>query len=314
MKPLRDGGTVGVAACASPYDMRSELDRGVEWWESKGYRVKLGPHVHDRDDYVAGDARARAEDLQTLFADPEVDVVQALQGGFGSSELIPYLDFDRIAASPKPFIGYSDITSLHVAIRQRSGFPTFYGYGLIGVGDKDVTAFSRDRLVRVLRGEATGDVPRDPDDPYVRAIAPGRATGPLVGGCLWLLMQTLGTPWELETEGAILFFEDYLAPPYFVDGQLTQLRHSGKLDRLAGVVVGDMQECDYADARPVSDWRASKSIEDVLDKHLAGLGVPVLYKLPLGHGKHLASIPLGVRVTLDADARTLTVDESPFQD
>jgi muramoyltetrapeptide carboxypeptidase len=228
--------------------------------------------------------------------------------------MLPHLDFDLIAANPKPFVGYSDITSLHVPIRQRAGFPTFYGYGLIGVGDKESTAFTRDRLLRVLRGDVLGEVPRDPDDPYVRAIAPGKATGTLVGGCLWLLLQTLATPWELETDGVVLFFEDYLAPPYYVDGQLTQLRHAGKLDRVVGVVVGDMQECDYGDARPVSDWRASKSIEDVLDKHLAGLGVPVLYKLPLGHGKHLASIPLGVRVTLDADARTLTVDESPFQD
>ncbi len=312
MKPLPDGGTIGVAAPASPYDMRSELERGVEWWEQQGYRVKLAPGVHDRDDYVAGDPRRRAEDLNALFADPEVDVVQALQGGFGSSEIVPFLDFDDIARNPKPFVGYSDITSLHVAIRQRAGVPTFYGYGLVGMGDKEGTAFTRGRLLRVLRGDVTGEVPRDPDDPYVRAIAPGRVTAPLVGGCLWLLMQTLGTPWDLETDGVILFFEDYLSAPYFVDGQLTQLRHAGKLDGVAGVVVGDMEGCDYGDARAVNDWRAGKSIEDVLDKHLADLGVPVLYKLPLGHGKHLASIPLGVRCTLDADARTLTVDESPF--
>jgi len=315
MKPLPDGGTIGVAACASPYDMRSELDRGVEWWESQGYRVKLGPGIHDRDDYVAGDPKRRADDLHALFADPEVDIVQSLQGGFGSSEMLPHLDFDLIAANPKAFIGYSDITSLHVPIRQRAGFATFYGYGLVGVGDKETTAFSRERLLRVLRGDVVGEVPRDPDDPYVRAIAPGKASGPLVGGCLWLLMQTIGTPWELETDGAILFFEDTDAPPYFIDGQLTQLRHAGKLDGIAGVVVGDMWHCDYGDLpREVSDWRAGKSIEDVLDKHLADLGVPVLYKLPLGHGKHLASIPLGVRVTLDAGERTLTVDESPFQD
>ena len=313
MKPLPDGGTVGVAAVASPYDMRSELDRGTEWWESRGYRVKLAPGVHERDDYVAGDPRKRAEDLHALFADPEVDVVQSLQGGFGSSELIPHLDFDLIGRNPKPFVGYSDVTSLHVPLRQRGGFPTFYGPGLMGVADKETTKFTQERLLKVLRGEATGEVPPDPDDPYVRAIAPGRVTAPLVGGCLWLLMQTLGTPWELETDGSILFFEDTLAPPYYIDGQLTQLRHAGKLEGIVGVVVGDMQGCDYGDARPVSDWRASKSLEDVLDKHLAGLGVPVLYKLPLGHGKHLASIPLGVRVTLDADARTLTVDESPFQ-
>jgi len=314
VKPLPDGGTIGVAALASPYDMRSELERGVEWWEAQGYRVALAPGVHDRDEYVAGDPQRRAEDLNALFADPAVDVVQALQGGFGSSEILPYLDFDLIAENPKPFVGYSDITSLHVPIRQRCGFPTFYGSGLMGVAAPETTDFTRERLLSVLRGRVSGEVPRDPDDPYVRAIAPGKATGPLVGGCLWLLMQTLGTPWELETDDAILFFEDTHAPPYFVDGQLTQLRHAGKLDRVVGVVVGDMYRCDYGDLpREVSDWRSGRSIEDVLDRHLQPLGVPVLYKLPLGHGKHLASIPLGVRYTLDADARTLTVDESPFE-
>jgi muramoyltetrapeptide carboxypeptidase len=311
--PLPDGGTIGVAALASPYDMRSELERGVEWWESHGYRVKLAPGVHDRDDYVAGCARRRAEDLNALFADPEVDVVQSLQGGYGSAQTIPYLDFDVIAANPKPFVGYSDITALHVVIRQRTGLATFYGYGLMGVGDKETTAFTSERLLEVLRGDALGAVPRDPDDPYVRAISPGRVTAPLVGGCLWLLLQTMGTPWELEVEGAILFFEDYLAPPYYVDGMLTQLGHAGKLASVTGVVVGDMEKCDYGDARTVSDWRASRSLEDVLDHHLKPLGVPVLYKLPLGHSKHLASIPLGVRCTLDADARRLTVDESPFR-
>ena len=292
MKPLQDGGTIGVGAFASSYDMRSEVDRGVEWSESRGYRVKLAPGVYARDDYVAGDARSRADDLHALFADPEVDVVQTLQGGFGSSEMIPHLDFDLIAANPKPFVGYSDITSLHVPIRQRAGFPTFYGYGLMGVGSKDTSDFTRDRLLDVLRGDVTGLVPPAPDDPYVRAIAPGRATAPLVGGCLWLLLQTLGTPWKLETDGAILFFEDTHAPPYYVDGQLTQLRHAGKLDNLQGVVVGDMNRCDYSDLpREISDWRATRSIEDVLDKHLQPLGVPVLYKLPLGHGKHQASHP-----------------------
>ena len=242
MKPLHDGGTIGVGAFASSYDMRSEVERGVEWWEAHGYRVKLAPGVYERDDYVAGDARSRADDLHALFADPEVDVVQTLQGGFGSSEMLPHLDFDLIAANPKPFVGYSDITSLHVPIRQRAGFPTFYGYGLMGVGDKDTSDFTRERLLAVLRGDVTGPVPRDPDDPYVRAIAPGRATAPLVGGCLWLLLQTLGTPWELDTDGAILFFEDTHAPPYYVDGQLTQLRHAGKLDNVQGVVVGEMNK------------------------------------------------------------------------
>jgi muramoyltetrapeptide carboxypeptidase len=312
MKPLPPGGTIGVAAPASPYDSRSEVLRGVEWWESQGYKVKLAPHIYDRDDYIAGDARDRAADLNALFADPEVDVVQALQGGYGSAQAIPYLDFDAIAANPKPLVGFSDITALHVAIRQRAGFPTVYGNGLVGVGDPECTDFTRKRLLDVLTGDATGPVPPNPDDPYTRAINGGKVTAPLVGGCLWLLIQTMGTPWEFDVDGAIFFFEDVKAPPYYVDGFLTQLRQAGKLDNVAGVVVGEMKDCDWGDLRPASDWARSRSLEDVLEEHLEPLGVPVLYRLPLGHGKHLAAVPLGVRYTLDADRRTLTLNESPW--
>jgi muramoyltetrapeptide carboxypeptidase len=312
-KPLPDGGTIGVVAAASPHEGKSDVYRGVEWWESHGYKVKLADGVWAIDDYTAGDRQRRAEDLNALFADPEVDVVQVLQGGYGSAQLIPYIDFDVIASNPKPFIGYSDITALHVAIRQRTGLATLYGYGLAGVGSHDTTPFTQERLLQVLRTGGTGEVPRDPDDPYVRAISPGKVTAPLVGGCFWLLVQTLGTPWEFELDGAILFFEDVKLPPYFLDGFLNQLRDAGKLQQVAGVVVGEMKDCDYADLRESSEWPRSRTLEDVLDEYLEPLGVPVLYKLPLGHGKHLASLPLGVRCTLDADARTLTVDEPAFR-
>jgi muramoyltetrapeptide carboxypeptidase len=312
-KPLPDGGTIGVVAAASPHEGKSDVYRGVEWWESKGYSVKLADGVFAIDDYVAGGPEERAADLNALFADAEVDVVQVLQGGYGSAQMIPYLDYEVIAANPKPFVGYSDITALHVAIRQRTGLATLYGYGLAGVGSNEATPFTLDRLLEVLRTGGTGEVPRDPDDPYVRAIRPGKVTAPLIGGCFWLLIQTMGTPWEIELEGAILFFEDVKLPPYFLDGFLNQLRDAGMLQRVAGVVVGEMKDCDYADMRESSEWPRSRTLEDVLDQYLEPLGVPVLYKLPLGHGKHLASLPLGVRCTLDADARTLTVDEPAFR-
>jgi muramoyltetrapeptide carboxypeptidase len=242
-----------------------------------------------------------------MFADPEVDVVQALQGGYGSAQAIPYIDFDVIAANPKPFVGFSDITALHVAIRQRTGLATLYANGFLGVGDPETTEFSKERLLAVLTGDGAGEVPRNPDDPYARSIRGGKATAPLVGGCLWLLLQTMGTPWEIELDGTILFFEDYHARPYHVDGMLTQLKHAGKLDGVRGVVVGDMEKCEWSDHQ--DGWPRTKPIEDVLEEHLEPLGVPALYKLPLGHGKHLAALPLGVRATLDADARTLTIDE-----
>ena len=307
-KPLPEGGTIGVPSPATPYNNRSEVLRGVEWWEARGYRVKLSEGIYARDDWVAGDAESRAHDLEAMFVDPEVDVVQCARGGYGSAQLIPHLDFDLVAANPKAFVGYSDITALHVALRQKAGLATFYGYGLHGVGDPETSTFSTDRLLAVLAGETTGVIPPNPDDPYIRAIVPGKVTAPLVGGCFWLLMQTMGTPWEFEADGCILFLEDTNHPAWYLDGFLVQLLQAGKLDGVAGVVVGEVTDSDWPH-QGSNDFPRVKSIEDVLEERLAPLGVPFLYNLPLGHGKHLATLPLGVTATLDADNRTLSIDE-----
>jgi muramoyltetrapeptide carboxypeptidase len=307
--PLPEGGTIGVAAASSPFENRSEIDRGVRWYEEHGYRVKLAPHVYARDDFVAGDARARADDVTALFADDEVDVVQMLRGGYGASQVVPLLDYDVIAASPKPFVGYSDVTALHIAIRQRTGLVTFYGLGLTSMGAPKREEWDKEHFLHAMSAtEPLGEVPARPDDPYIGSLGSGRASAPLVGGCLWLLRETLGTPWEIELDGAILFFEDVHAPPWHVDGMLTQLRNAGKLDGVKGVVIGEMFKSEHSDEP--EPWLRSRSMEDVFEHHLEPLGVPILHNLPLGHGKHLVTIPLGVAATIDADERTLTLDEA----
>ncbi len=311
-RPLPPGGTIGVAAASSPFEERSEIDRSVRWYEERGYRVKLAEGVYARDDYVAGDARRRAEDLNALFADSNVDVIQLLRGGYGASQVIPHLDFDVIAANPKPLVGYSDVTALHVAIRQRTGLVTFYGPGFTGMGSAKRGDWSKERFLRTLTdAEPLGELPARPDDPYIGAIGTGRATALLVGGCLWLLRETLATPWEVELDGCILFFEDVHCPPWYVDGILTQLRSGGKLDRVAGVVIGEMYECE--EHRQPEPWLRSRSMEDVFEHHLVPLGVPIVHNLPLGHGDHLCTIPLGVTATVDADARTLVIEESAVE-
>jgi muramoyltetrapeptide carboxypeptidase len=311
-RPLPPGGTIGVPAPSGPWDERSEVDRGVRWWESQGHRVKLAPGIWDRDDYVAGDPKSRARDLLAMFEDPEVDAVQVFAGGYGCAEVAPLLDLDVIAANPKPFVGYSDITVLHLAFRQATGLITFYGPGLGGVASPKAQDFTQDRLLRALTVPTpVGEVPARPDDAYVGAVGSGRATAPLIGGCLWLLADSLATPWEVATEGSILFFEDLHTPPWQVDSELTHLRNAGKLDGLAGVVIGEMFQCE--ESRFPAPLVRSRSMEDVFERHFEPMGIPVLFNLPLGHGKHLATIPLGVTATVDADARTLTIDEPALQ-
>jgi muramoyltetrapeptide carboxypeptidase len=305
--PLPEGGTIGVCAPSGPYYNASDVYRPTEWWESKGYRVKLLDGVWAKDDYEAGPPEKRAEDLHTLFTDPEVDVIQVLWGGTGAIRVLPHLDFDLIAANPKALMGYSDITNLHVALRQDAGLATLHGPGLGSMGYPDRTSFTWDSARAAFRDGAAGPVPDDPDDPYRRTITGGRATGPIVGGNLFTFVHLMGTPWEPVFDGAILFFEEVHEPAYVIEIHLDQLRLAGKLNRVAGVVVGELKDCDWSEQRPEAP--RNRSIEDVLERCLAPLGVPVLYKLPLGHGKHLASIPLGVPATLDADARTLTIDE-----
>jgi len=305
--PLPKGGTIGVPATSNPYHNRSDVHRGVEWWEERGYRVKLGDGIWDVDDYVAGSPEGRAKDLMRMFEDPEVDAVMPLWGGYGAAHLLPHLDYDTIAANPKPLVGYSDITALHVALRQEAGLATFHGPGFASFGSPERKPWTKDRCLEVLGGSTTGEVPKDPDDPYTRALVSGKATGPLVGGCLWLQQHSLGTPWEFSAEGAIWFFEDVDLPPWQIDGILFQLTQAGKLDAILGVVVGEMHKCDWREDRPEAS--RTKSLEDVLELRLEPLGVPVLYKLPLGHGEHLATLPLGVEATLDADARTLTIEQ-----
>src|SRR5262249_3991333 len=246
--PLPEGGTIGVAAASSPFENRSEIDRGIRWYEERGYRVKLAPHVYARDDYVAGDARARAADVAGICAVGGVDVGQMLRGGYGASQVVPLLDYDVIAANPKPFVGYSDVTALHVAIRQRTGLVTFYGLGLTSMGAPKREELDKEWFMRAMTAsDPLGEVPARPDDPYIGALGSGRATAPLVGGCLWLLRETLGTPWEIVLDDVILFFEDVHAPPWHVDGMLTQLHNAGKLEQVKGIVIGEMFKSEHSD-------------------------------------------------------------------
>ena len=310
--PLPEGGTIGVPAPASPYHNRSSIFRGVEWWESRGYKVKLSKGIYERDAYVAGSAETRARDINAMFADDEVDVVQTMTGGYGSAHTIPHLDFDVIRNNPKPFVGYSDITALHTGIAHYTGMVTFYGPGLMETNDPETKEFTQQRLLKALTTtEPLGEVPRKPDDGYIRPFNSGSVRGTMVGGCLWLLGQTIGTPWQVDLAGKIFFFEDVDAPPWYVDGLLNQMKQAGMLDEVIGVVIGELEKCDWRETKP--EWPQTLSIEDVLERYIEPLDVPCIYGLPIGHGKHLATIPLGVDVTLDADNRKLVVEEPALE-
>ncbi len=300
---LREGDTVGVIAPASSWDNRSELLRGVAGLEAWGLQVKLGEHVNDRHGYMAGRDEDRAADIHAMLADPEVRAIICLQGGYGMPRLIPLLDEALFAANPKAMCGYSDLTTLHLAASQWGNVISFYSNGASGLGSPEVTDYSKAHLQRALfSDEPFGPIGPNPDDPYVRTIVGGRASGRLAGGCAGLLSSALGTRLQPDFRDRIVCLEEVDMEGYLLDGILTQLRNAGLFEGAVGIVVGDIK----------TKWSggiAELSTEDIIEEILGPLGLPLLFGLPIGHGKHHATVPLGALATLDGDAGTLTVEE-----
>ena len=300
---LREGDTVGVIAPASPWENRSELLRGLDGLRRWGLKVRPGAHLDDRHGYMAGRDEDRVADLHAMLLDPEVRAIVCLQGGYGSPRLVPLLDERAFAANPKAICGYSDLTTLHLAAQRWARTITFYSNGVSGLGAPEVSEFSKESLRRALfSDEPYGAIGPNPDDPYIRTIAGGRATGRLTGGCAGLVSSSIGTRVEVDTRGRILVLEEIELEGYSFDGILTHLRNAGKFDEVAGIVIGDVKT-------KWSGGNGELSVEDIAEELLGPLGVPVIVGLPIGHGKHHATVPLGAMATLDADAGTLIVEE-----
>jgi muramoyltetrapeptide carboxypeptidase len=229
-----------------------------------------------------------------------------IRGGYGSGQVIPLLDFDLIAAHPKPFVGMSDITLLHLALGRLAGLVTFWGPTCVQIGRRGGD-YSLERLLKLLRGDIP-PVGRGDGLSVTRTLCPGSAQGPLVGGTTSLLAASLGTPYEVETDGRVLLLEDVDVEPYDVDRCLTQLLHAGKLDVAAGFAIAEHSDVHTKESFECHTLELTEVFEDIV----VPLGLPAVYGLPLGHGHRAATVPLGVNVELDADSGSFEVLEPWF--
>ncbi|HUG13744.1 MAG TPA: LD-carboxypeptidase [Thermomicrobiales bacterium] len=306
---LSPGDTLGVVSPSSPSTRDSDLERFRRWAHEHEFEIKVFAHASDRYGYLAGSDEARGHDVSAAFADGGVDAVVTMRGGFGGWRTVPHVDFEVVRANPKLFIGYSDTTALHLAIGRQADLVTFYGPSASSLIGRGASQYTLRHFLRAARDAAPlGVIEKDPDDPFTWSVTPGVAEGPLRGGCLSLLAQSLGTPWEVDWDGCIVFVEDVNEEPYRIDGMLTHLKLAGTLDNVAGFVVGEHVDCGPRQFRPSYPY-GTFSTEDVYRQHLEPLGVPVMVGLPCGHGKHLATLPLGALARLDADRLTLEVLE-----
>jgi muramoyltetrapeptide carboxypeptidase len=309
-RPLPPGGTIAVVSPASPVVDREPLAEAQGWLEERGYAVRFSAHFNRRLGYTAGTPEERAFDLEAAFADPDVDAVLCLAGGHGAAQLLRHLDYDLIAETPKPFVGFSDITVLHAAIGRESGLVTFWGPMFAQLGTAgDAT---REGMVGALT--KTGPLgPVAPSEPSARTLVDGIAEGELVGGTLSLLSSLLGTPWELDTAGKVLLIEDVGEEPCRVDRFLTHLLNAGKLDRCAGICLAEFMNCTQRTV--CTRWAGeSLTLDEVFAQVIEPLGIPAIYGHPLGHGPRLVTVPLGVRARLDAGKGRLSFVEGALEE
>ncbi|KAF1011487.1 MAG: putative murein peptide carboxypeptidase [Pseudomonas fluorescens] len=293
---LRAEGVIGLIAPAGPADLDTE--KAQQWIRARGYGLRIFPGVYERDGYLAGSDEVRLRDLHTAFADPGIDAIFCLRGGYGTPRLLDRLDFDLIRANPKPFVGYSDITALHLAFSRYAGFITFHGPMFTGDLLAEKQPPTETSLFSLLRGQLKAGSPlAHPVAFPLTTLEPGIARGRLLGGNLSMIASLMGTAYEIQAEGIILLIEDVNEPLYRIDRLLNHLRLAGKLAQVAGVLVGDVAGVDSA------------ALERLLKQTFEPLRIPVLAGWRSGHCDPNLTLPMGAMVRLDAGQKQLVLSQ-----
>lgn len=294
---LQRGDLVGIIAPAgSP--RKGDLLQGMTFLDELGLKVQLGKHIENTYGYLAGTDEERLTDFHEMIANPNIKAIFCARGGYGTGRFADEIDYELIRNHPKIIWGYSDITYLHTAIRQRSGLVTFHGPMI----ESDMAKSNVDERTKQLFQQLFAPT----SVYYSNAISPlkilvtGEASGQLVGGNLTLITSTLGTPFEIDTKNNILLLEDIDEEPYRVDGMLNQLRLAGKLTEAAGIIVGD-----FAKAAPKS--QPSLSLQEVLSHYLGPLRCPVMTGFKMGHCSPHIAVPFGVEAKMNTEKGTLIV-------
>ncbi|MGM0750748.1 MAG: S66 peptidase family protein [Bacillota bacterium] len=302
---LGAGDTVGVIAPASP-PKPGPLKKAISFLEELGLDIKLGRSVHKKYGYLAGYDEERIEDIHMMFKDHEVKAIFCACGGFGTGRIASRLDYTLIRENPKIFWGYSDITFLHTAIHQQTGIVTFHGPMLSSdIGLSDVHNLTKKSFEQLFQSK---DIVYTSKLSPLETVVEGMASGPVIGGNLTLLVSTLGTPFEVDTKGKILFIEDIDEEPYKVDRMMNQLKMAGKFHDACGIIIGDFKNC-------VPEKRdQSLTLDEVLKEHISNAGKPVLKGFKIGHSSPSIAIPVGSIGRMNTHDQTFIVETGISED
>jgi len=286
---LRQGDTVGIIAPASGF-RRDEFEAGCAALRRLGYQPFYLPSILERDVYFAGSVERRLHDLHEMFARPEIKAVLCARGGYGCNYLLPHLDLELIRANPKIIAGCSDVTTLLTYLCDAVGLVTFHAPMVAGDFARPEGVDEGSWLAAVSQGECDMEF----GAAKVKPLSVGRAEGVLYGGCLSLLCASLGTPYEIQTQGTILFLEDRAERPYRIDRMLMQLKLAGKFEGVRGVIFGEMIDCE--------EPGASVTLHEVVMRILGDVKIPMAVGLKSGHVSSGAlTLPFGVNAKLTVE-------------
>lgn len=288
---LKAGDTIGVVAPAGAFD-RESFQQGLSIMQSMGFQTRVPNEVFGKTRYLAGSDAQRAQLVNQLFEDPDVQAIVCARGGYGCLRMLPLVDFNIIRTHPKIFVGYSDITALLAAITHRSGLVTFHGPMVTTL------ATAPELTRRILKAAMTSDTPLEIAPAAGVVIQPGRAKGPVIGGNLATLCHLLGTPFEAGFKHHLLLLEDRGEAHYRIDRMLSQMKMAGCFDGIAGLILGSFEDCGTLDG-----------IYQIFQEHFQEFHIPILAGFDVGHGKQNVTIPFGMPASLDTNKQVLSFDK-----
>lgn len=304
---LEKGMTIGLTAPCGAVRDKAVPDRYAAFLEARGYSVEVGRTCRAAYGYLAGEDSLRADELNGMFADRKIDAVFCVRGGYGAARILDRLDLETIRDNPKIFLGFSDVTALHTVLNNQCGLVTFHGPNGDVSSGRDGCDISMECLIHVLAEPEKYRILENPRENKAKCVVPGKAGGIMTGGNLTVLSRSLGTRWQPDFDGKLIFIEDVNEPVYKIDGMLTQLAQAGAFDMCKGIIFGGFNGC--RNAYPEFAFSIDEVIQDTVQKY----GKPVISGFMCGHFQPMLTLPFGTRCLMDAERGTIEMVEIPVE-
>ncbi len=304
-KKLKQGDVIGIISPASSPSDASRIEKGVQYLESLGYRVKVGKHVTKVKGYLAGEDSERLEDFHSMFADKEVKAIIAVRGGYGSGRLLDKLDYSLIRKNPKIFVGYSDLTVMQMAILKKTGLVTFAGPMLAVDFHDKVDSFTEEVFWRTITSEKKIGKLKNPGDEKFYVLRKGRGEGRIIGGNLALFTTVLGTEFMPSVKNNILLIEEIGEQPYKIDRMFNHLRLAKVFEQVNGIMLGRFVDCYETD-----ETKSTLTLNEVIADYFGKLKIPVMYNIKHGHIPQTITIPFGLNCKINASREFIEITDN----